>query len=131
MRLSAELIGQAEQRPNPLGEWELVLRGYSIPTIEHLGVTRNAYDAIDLSDNSLTSLENFPRLIRLKSLSMSKNMIESIADPSNLQKNLPNLENLVLTDNRISGLHELAKIGDGCPKLKYLSLLNNPVTSKF
>lgn len=130
MRLSAELLSQAEQRPNPLGERELVLRGYAIPSIEHLGATQDAYDAIDLSDNRIAVVENFPRLRRLTSLSFSQNLVESI-DGKNLKKNVPNLENLVLTDNRISGLHELASIGEGCPKLTFLSLIGNPVVRKL
>ena len=46
MRLSAELLGSAEQRTNPLGEREIVLRGLAIPAIEHLAVTRDAVDAM-------------------------------------------------------------------------------------
>ena len=130
MRLSAELLSQAEQRPNPLGERELVLRGYAIPSIEHLGATQDAYDAIDLSDNRISIVDNFPRLKRLSSLYFSRNLVEAI-DGANLKKNLPNLENLVLTDNRIRGLHDLAAIGEGCPKLKFLSLVGNPIVRKF
>ena len=46
MRLSAEVLSLAEQRPNALGEREIVLRGLGIPVIEHLAVTRDAFDTL-------------------------------------------------------------------------------------
>jgi U2 small nuclear ribonucleoprotein A' len=129
MRLSADIISQAEQRTNPLGEREIILRGLAIPAIEHLGATRDLFDTIDFADNRISRLDNFPRLTRLSSLYLSGNSIESI-DAKNLKANLPNLINLVLTDNRITGLHEVGNIASACSKLEYLTLVGNPVTSK-
>lgn len=130
MRLSAEILGQAEQRPNPLGERELVLRGLAIPAIEHLAVTRDAFDAIDFTDNRLLRLENFPRLMRLSNLICSGNLIEGI-DSNNMKKNIPNITSLMLSYNRIQSLHEVANLGKACAKLDFLSLVGNPVTSKY
>ena len=129
MRLSAELIGSSEQRTNDLGEREIVLRGFAIPVIEHLGVTRDAFDAMDLTDNRLSRLENFPRLNRLSSLYISGNVIETI-DGSNLAKNVANLIQLDLSHNRISSLFEVGNLGSACKKLEILNLDGNPVTSK-
>lgn len=128
MRLSAELIGSSEQRTNALGEREIVLRGLAIPAIEHLAVTRDAFDTMDLTDNRLSSLENFPRLNRLSSLQLSGNVVETI-DPNNLSKNVPNLVCLDLSDNRLSSLFQVANLGKACPKLQFLTLNGNPVTS--
>lgn len=131
MRLSADVLGSmAEQRTNPLGERELVLRGLGIPVIEHLAATRDLFDAIDFADNRLVLLGNFPRLLRLSNLSVTGNLVESI-DASNLQKNLPNLKYLNLTDNRIRGLHQVANIAKACPNLEHLTLHHNPVTRKY
>ena len=129
MRLSADIISNSEQRSNPLGEREIILRGLAIPSIEHLGATRDLFDTIDFCDNRITRLENFPRLQRLSSLLLSGNSIDAI-DARNLAKNLPNLTNLVLTNNRISGLHEIGNIADGCKKLEYLTMTGNKVTSE-
>jgi len=129
MRLSAEIISSAEQRSNALGEREILLRGLAIPAIEHLATTRDLYDAVDLADNMIVRLDNFPRLVRLSSLFLSGNMIESI-DANNIAKNVPNLTNLVLTGNRIAGLHEISNISKACSNLQYLTLLGNPVTRK-
>lgn len=129
MRLSAEVLSLAEQRPNALGEREIVLRGLGIPVIEHLAVTRDAFDTMDFSDNLLTRVDNFPRLNRLSSLLLGGNVVTGV-DARNLATNVPNLTTLVLTDNQISGLHEVATIADGCPKLEFLSLRGNPVVRK-
>ena len=130
MRLSAELLGSSEQRTNPLGEREILLRGLAIPTIEHLGVTRDAFDVMDFTDNRLGRLENFPRLLRLSGLMLAGNVIESI-DTNNLHKNLPNLKHMDLSNNQISSLLQVSNLGKACPKLEILSLNGNPVTSKY
>ena len=129
MRLSAEVITSSEQRSNPLGERELTLRGLAILAIEHLGVTRDAFDAIDFSDNRLSRLENFPRLPRLSSLNIAGNVVTSV-DPTNLSKNVPNIRYLNLSFNHISSLYEVSNIGKGCSQLEFLSLHGNPVTRK-
>jgi len=126
MRLSAELILSAEQRANPLGERELILRGYGIPTIEHLGATQDAYDAIDLSENRISSLENIPRLKRLSHLNLTRNLLERI-DGRNLHRNVPHLQSLIVMDNRLSRFAEIQALGEGCPELRFLSLIGNPV----
>ncbi|KAG7360206.1 leucine rich repeat LRR-containing protein [Nitzschia inconspicua] len=129
MRLSADLIGSSEQRTNDLGEREIVLRGLAIPAIEHLGVTRDAFDAIDMTDNRLSRLENFPRLNRLSSLYLSGNVIETI-DANNLEKNISHLIHLDLSHNRISSLFEVGNLGSACKKLEILNLDGNPVTRR-
>lgn len=130
MRLSAEIISQSEQRINPLGEREIILRGLSIPLIEHLAVTQNQFDAIDLTDNLITKLTNFPKLARLSSLSLAGNAVESV-DERNLKKNLSGLRHLNLAGNKVKGLHVLGCIGDGCPHLESLVLVGNPVVSEY
>ena len=137
MRLTAELITSSEQRTNPLGEREIILRGLAIPVIEHLGVTRDAFDAVDLTDNRLSRLENFPRLLRLRSLSLSGNVIESI-DSNNMSKNLPNLKYLDMSYNCISTLLEVSNLGKAFNtgnlkngKLEILNLHGNPIQSEF
>lgn len=129
MRLSAEIISQSEQRTNPLGEREILLRGLSIPQIEHLAVTRDQFDSIDLTDNLIQKLTNIPKLHRLSSLSLANNVIESV-NGKNLNKNVPNLKHLNLNCNRISGLHVVNSIGDGCAMLESLVLIGNPVTKR-
>jgi len=129
MRLSAEIISQSEQRTNPLGEREILIRGLSIPSIEHLAVTRDMFDAIDLTDNLITRITNFPKLNRLSSLSFAGNVVDSV-DGMNLKKNLPNLKNLNLVGNKIKGLHVISSIGDGCSNLETLALVGNPVTKR-
>ena len=130
MRLSADLLSSSEQRTNALGEREIILRGLAIPVVEHLGVTRDAFDSMDFTDNRLGRLENFPRLLRLSTLLVASNLLESL-DHNNLSKNVPNLKYLELSWNQISSLLEISNLGKACPKLEFLSLTGNPVTSKY
>ena len=129
MRISAELLSLAEQRTNPLFERELILKGLGIPTIENMGAARDEFDCLDFSNNRIMRLENFPRLKRLRSLLLSGNVIETV-DPPNLSKNLPNITALTLSHNHISSLAEVSKIAQSFPKLEFLALVGNPVTSK-
>ena len=130
MRLSANIIQSSEQRTNPLGEREIVLRSMAIPAIEHLSVTRDQFDSIDLSNNHLVRLDNFPKLERLASLYLGGNGIEHV-DGKNLKRNCPRLASVVLTGNGIKGWNVIADLGEGCPRLEFLSLIGNPITSKF
>ena len=99
MRLTADLILGARTFINPLKERELDVRGYRIAQIENLGVTKDQFDTLDLSDNEIRKLENFPRLQRLRCVLLSNNHV-SLIDPA-VCRAIPNLETLVLTNNRV------------------------------
>jgi len=126
-RLTAELIWNSPAFVNPLKERELDLRGNKIPQIENLGATEDQYDVIDLSDNEITKFENFPLLSRLHTILLNNNKIYRVEE--GLEKALPSLETLVLTNNKFSNLSDLGPFG-GFRSLKLLSLLNNPVTRR-
>lgn len=129
MRLSAVVLQSAEQRTDPLGSREILLRSLAIPAIEHLSVTRDQFDVVDLSNNHLTRLENFPRLERLSCLHLGGNGIAHV-DGRNLRKNCPGLTTIILTGNGVKGWNVIGELGAGCPKLDFLSLVGNPVTSE-
>ena len=130
MRITAELLSQAEQRTNPLGDRELVLRDIGIPMIENLGATRDDFDSMDLSNNRISKLENFPKLHRLAHLHCAGNLIDT-AEARNLHKNVPNLVTLNLSHNNVSSLAQVANLATACVKLESLSLVGNPVTRKL
>jgi U2 small nuclear ribonucleoprotein A' len=126
MRLTADVIERSAQYTNlATSDRELNLRSLKITEIENLGATLDQFDCIDLTDNDIRRLDNFPLLSRLKRLLLSNNRVQRIAD--DLHEQLPALEGLVLINN------ELAKPGDldplaACIELRDLSLLNNPLT---
>ncbi|KAI9295761.1 L domain-like protein [Neoconidiobolus thromboides FSU 785] len=126
MRLTVDIINESECRINPLKDRELYLRGLKIPEIENFGSTKDLNDSIDLSDNDLLQLGNFPLLPRLKKLYLSNNRI-SIIDPL-IAKQLPNLNTLILTNNQVSGLEYLLPLKE-MSKLEHLSLIGNPVVN--
>ncbi|KAK4224567.1 U2 small nuclear ribonucleoprotein A [Podospora fimiseda] len=126
MRLTADLINGSLSYLNPLKERELDLRGHRIPAIENLGVA-GPHDAIDLTDNDINILSNFPLSPRLRTLLLARNRI-SIIHP-NLPTSVPNLRHLVLTDNNIQELADIDILGK-FGLLQHLTLMGNPVTKK-
>lgn len=127
VKLTAELIEQAAQFTNPVRDRELDLRGYKIPVLENLGATLDQFDTIDFSDNEIRKLDSFPLLKRLKTLLMNNNRICRLGE--NLEQSLPNLKELVLTNNNIQELGDLDPLAS-IRNLSLLSLLRNPVTNK-
>ncbi|EGO02784.1 hypothetical protein SERLA73DRAFT_176157 [Serpula lacrymans var. lacrymans S7.3] len=127
VKLTPELLAQASSALNPIKERQLDLRGYKIPAIENLGVTRDQHDAIDFTDNSIIVLGNIPLLKRLRTLLLANNRVASIS--SSIHLSAPNLTTLVLTNNNISELGDLEPLRE-VKGLKYLSLMGNPVTEK-
>jgi len=125
MRLTLELLQQAPQSLNPANERQLLLRGYKIPTVENLGGSNDAYECIDLSDNDLIKLANFPPLKRLHVLLLVNNRISRIA--SDCFDTLPNLRSIVLTGNKLEKLVDLEALTK-IKSLERLSLLENPCT---
>ncbi|KZT74896.1 L domain-like protein [Daedalea quercina L-15889] len=127
VKLTPELIEAVPSSLNPLKERQLDLRGYKIPAIENLGITRDQHDAIDFTDNSIVVLGNIPLLRRLRTLLLANNRISTIS--ASLHLSVPNLTTLVLTNNNISELGDLEPLKD-TKKLEFLSLLGNPVREK-
>ncbi|KAL8636869.1 MAG: hypothetical protein Q9226_009194 [Calogaya cf. arnoldii] len=126
MRLTAELIQNSLSYLNPLKERELDLRGHKIPTIENLGVAKDQ-DAIDFTDNDITTISNFPLSPRLHTLLLARNRVNSIQ--STLANSIPNLTTLVLTSNNVAELADLDPLRN-FPRLTHISLLENSVTRK-
>jgi U2 small nuclear ribonucleoprotein A' len=125
VKLTAELIEDSHQYVNPVREYELSLRGYKIGLIENLGATLNQFDTIDFTDNDIRRLDGFPLLNKLKSLLFSNNKIQHVGNK--LDKSLPNLGSLVLTNNNIEDLSEIDQLST-LKNLKVLSLLRNPIS---
>ncbi|KIY51305.1 L domain-like protein [Fistulina hepatica ATCC 64428] len=127
MKLTPELLAQAKSTLTPTKERELDLRGYKIPAIENLGVTKDQQDAIDFTDNQILALANLPLLKRIRTLLLANNQIASISPSIHLS--VPNLTTLVLTNNRISELGDLEPLKE-LRYLQYVSLLGNPVRER-
>ncbi|EFC50551.1 predicted protein [Naegleria gruberi] len=128
VKLSPELVASSAQFFNPIKERELDLRGNKIVTIENLGTTRDSFDVIDFSDNEIARMENFPLLRRLHTLFFNNNRLNYI-DEKLGEKNLQNLETLILTNNYFKELYELNGLKT-FKKLKSISLLDNLVNKK-
>jgi U2 small nuclear ribonucleoprotein A' len=129
MRLTPEVVLRSPQRLNCCGQRELVLRGLAAPFVESLGVMRDGFDLLDLSQNALASLgTGFPPSPRLSGLYAGSNAIRALE--SGFADSLPNLRTLVLTANAIEtvsdlNLDELSKL----MQLETLAINENPVAS--
>ncbi|KAI9598196.1 L domain-like protein [Syncephalis fuscata] len=127
MRLTADLIADSPSFMNAVRDRELDLRNNKLQAIENLGASKDQHDTIDLTNNDIRILHNFPRLHRLQSLICCNNRVGRIANE--LGEQLPNLETLVLTNNALTELSDLASLGD-LKQLTYVTLLDNPVTRR-
>ncbi|PGH02417.1 U2 small nuclear ribonucleoprotein A' [Helicocarpus griseus UAMH5409] len=126
MRLTVELIQNSLSYLNPLKERELDLRGHKIPAVENLGAAKD-HDAIDFTDNDISSISNFPFSPRLRTLLLARNRVSHI-HPS-IASSIPNLTTLILTANNVAELADLEPLKN-LTKLTHVSLLENPVTRK-
>lgn len=105
----------------------IAVAGLRAPAIENLAVTQDSFDAIDLSDNSIQKLENLPRLLKLRMLLLSNNRISSIE--TGVADMIPNLDVLVLTNNKLSLLTDLEEVCK-LKRLTVLMLIGNPVQKR-
>lgn len=122
LRLSAR--GQSQTAPPHVAP-ALPLRGPSIPA-GHL-VTQDQFDCLDLTENQIRRLENFPRLRRLQTLLASGNFISRISP--RLGEFLPKLDTLVLAGNRLATFAEVDALAS-CKTLTCLSLERNDVARR-
>lgn len=97
--------------------------GHKIPSIENLGVA-GQHDTIDLTDNELTVLGNFPLSIRLNTLLCARNRIHHV--DRRISEAVPNLTTLMLANNNIKELTDLEGL-TRCLRLTHLVLQDNPV----
>ncbi|SOV18516.1 U2 small nuclear ribonucleoprotein A', putative [Plasmodium sp. gorilla clade G2] len=124
MRITIDMINEAEQSRNPVLENTISLRGNKISVIENLSITKDYFECIDLSDNEIIKLNNIPYLKKLKTLILCNNKIARI--DGDIFDNLPNLNSLVLTNNKLEKLSDLKSLFKA-KNLIRLSLLENSV----
>jgi U2 small nuclear ribonucleoprotein A' len=81
---------------------------------------------LDISDNEIRKLNNFPAMRRLTTILANNNYISRI---EKLGESLTGITSLILTNNRIANLSEIDNIAT-LNHLEHLSLIDNPVTLK-
>lgn len=84
-------------------------------------------DAIDLTDNDIQLLGNFPLSPRVRTLLLARNRVAAVAPA--LPGAVPNLTNLVLASNQLAELADVDVLGRFA-RLEQLVLMDNPVTKK-
>ena len=96
------------------------------PLILSLEPYQDQFQVIDLSDNVIVKLDNFPLLKRLETILLNNNHVARIT--SSVSKNLPSLRALILTNNRLSNLREIDNLS-GASALRVVSFVGNPITN--
>lgn len=128
MRITSSLIERSPSFSFKLSSQRVLkvldLRGNLIPSIENLSFTNNFFDTIDLTDNDINFLGNFPVLDRLHTLIICNNSINTI--DSDLDKCLKNLTYLNLANNDISDFNQIKNLYS-LKTLKSLILIENPI----
>ncbi len=99
VKISADLISRSSQFLNPVKEFQLDLRGYKITVIENLTATNDQFGCIDFTDNSITRLDQLPKLNRLRTILLINNRVSKV-EP-NYSINTPYLESLILSNNKV------------------------------
>jgi len=127
VKLTAAMIADSPQYTNTLRDREIDLRGYKLSVIENLGATLDQFDCIDLSDNDIKKVENFPLLKRLRMLLLNNNRVCRFED--NLEESLPQLETLTLTNNNVQELIDVEPLAS-VKSLRNLSFIRNPISTK-
>lgn len=125
-RLTIDVVMNAPAFRNTLKERELDLRGNKIPRIENLGVTQDQFDVIDLSNNQIEVLEDFPILKRCTTLFVNNNIVRRISD--SFVECVPNLHTLMLSNNDIREFKDVRAL-QNCKNLLRLSLYLNPIST--
>jgi len=101
--------------------------GNRIPLIENLGSTEDQFDTLNLCDNEIGKLDNFPKLMRLKTLLCCNNRIARI--DASIVEQLIHLRSLVLTNNHLKHLADIDVLAE-CKELHSLVLVDNDITKK-
>lgn len=126
MRLTSQVLSDAPTIINPEKQVTLLLRSLKIPYLENLGITKDTYEVIDLTDNELIELSNFPRLKNLKVLLVGNNNITGINDDK-LPNNLPHLQSISFIHNNISKFLDV-RILCRFKNLSNITFIDNPIT---
>ncbi|KAK2945027.1 putative U2 small nuclear ribonucleoprotein A' [Blattamonas nauphoetae] len=124
MRLTVEVLQSIEPFYNTCGDYQANIRGMRVPAIENFGVLRDAFDTVDLSDNSISVLGGFSQCLRLKTLFIGKNQIHSI-DPD-LPRQLPKLSTLIIPQNQLSTFDAISPLYS--LPITHLVMEGNPIS---
>lgn len=123
MKLTPQVIKDAQNVISPEGKLTLVLRGLGIRYIENLDTTNDVYAIIDLTNNDIVELGGLPELENLHVLLLANNNISAVGD-------LPacRVSSLLLVNNNI---HQFSLVTN-LRKLPLTSLymLGNPLADE-
>lgn len=129
MKLTPLMVADAPTFINPVGERTISLRSLTLSDLD-IGISQlldtDIFECIDLTDNDLIIVPDFPASHRLKTLLLARNRIRVLSH--NFASELYNLETVSLINNFIRSPKELTGITT-IKNLKELYLSGNPITN--
>lgn len=129
MRITPELLRRSPIFLNAVKEREIDLRNNHIVVIENLGATEDLNQCINLCDNLIVKLENFPVLKRLQTQLLANNNIKDISVGQGTK--LPNLESLIQSNNNLTTLEDIKPLQEFENSIRILAIDGNPITKKY
>lgn len=124
MKLTNLVLEEAASFISPTGARTLSLRELNLTSLDTISTLQasDIHSIIDLSNNKISFIETFPRLLHLNVLLLANNHIKRISG----LKNLINLEVLSISFNEILYLSDLEELTH-LPNLRGLYLNGNPI----
>ncbi|GEQ68841.1 hypothetical protein JCM33374_g2510 [Metschnikowia sp. JCM 33374] len=121
-KLTPTAVENAVNVISPEGISTLSLRGRRILYIENLEFTKNAFGAIDLTNNDIVEFSGVPDLPNLEVLLLGNNNISTVA-----QNTQCGVKSLSLMNNDLSSFAEVAKLRI-LRRLEHLVMMGNHIT---
>jgi U2 small nuclear ribonucleoprotein A' len=127
MRLTPNALLAATSTINTNGDRTLSLRSLQLPLLEHLSTLGDIHEVIDLTDNDIRILGNFPLLLKVRTVLLARNRVSAIQH--DVAQFLPQLESLSLVQNNVKSVKDLAPLRK-LKRLHSLYLTDNEVTKE-
>lgn len=124
MKLTHSIISEAPSVISPIETRTLLLRNLNLTSLDSIHVLESydIHSTVDLSQNSIVVISEFPKLLRLNNLLLANNNIRHLSG----LKNLINIEVLSLSYNEVLYLSDLEHLKQ-LKNLRSLYLNGNPV----
>ncbi|CAN3356061.1 U2 small nuclear ribonucleoprotein A' [Diutina catenulata] len=122
MRLSPEAIAAAPRVLNPEGELVLQLRNLQLTHIANLGVARDDYAVLDVTNNHLRELAEVPATPHLHTVLAANNQISQVSFDGAY------VVSLSLANNNLASM---ASMRGRFPRLRHLVVAGNPLGAMY
>lgn len=126
-RLTEDAIKSRPQFTNAMFQREIDLRQVGFSRFDKLELLEDCFDVLDASHNPIRTLTGFPRMNRLRTITLHHAPLSFIS--KDVRDSLPNLLNLYAHRSAFSSLLDLSSLS-AFASLQHLSIIGSPVCAK-